>query len=140
MVAHSTIKNLLKILIGAAWIDGTIQPEERQYLRQVAEDNHLTNDPEIRPLLYELRAVSSQECYGWIRDYLGDHPKSEDYQRLLEAISGLIYSDGNVANEEAKLLSRIQLLDPATKSHDHIHSAVIRAIQKLYHKWVKEQN
>ncbi len=32
MVSPSNVKNLVKILIGAAWIDGRIQPEERQYL------------------------------------------------------------------------------------------------------------
>ena len=31
-------------------------------------------------------------------------------------MSGLIYSDGTVANEEPKLLTRLQLLDPARES------------------------
>ncbi len=37
MVTDSNVKNLVKILIGAAWIDGKIQPEERQYLREIAQ-------------------------------------------------------------------------------------------------------
>ena len=31
------MKQILKILIGAAWIDGVVQPEERNYLRRIAK-------------------------------------------------------------------------------------------------------
>ncbi|MDJ0545291.1 MAG: TerB family tellurite resistance protein, partial [Microcystis sp. M53601_WE4] len=41
-------KQLLKILIGVAWIDGVIQPSERNYLRQVAVMEKLDDDPEIK--------------------------------------------------------------------------------------------
>ncbi len=49
MVTHSNVKNLVKILIGAAWLDGRIQPEERQYLREIAQAKGLASDPEIKP-------------------------------------------------------------------------------------------
>ena len=52
MVNNSHVKNLVKILIGAAWIDGKIQPEERQYLREIAQAKGLASDPEIKPWLY----------------------------------------------------------------------------------------
>ena len=35
------IKTLVKILIGVAWLDGKIQPEERRHLHQVAKDRGL---------------------------------------------------------------------------------------------------
>ena len=139
MIANSSVKQLVKILIGAAWIDGKIQPEERKYLQKVAKETGVADDPEIQPLLYELRAVSAQECYGWVQEYLGDRSNSEDYQRLIDAISALIYSDGDVATEEAKLLTRLQLLDPANPSSKSSPNSVLKAIQKLYRQWIDKQ-
>lgn len=134
------VKNLVKILIGAAWIDGKIQPEEREYLHRIAKEKGIAEDPEIKPLLYELRSVSPEECYRWVEEYLGEHPTSEECQNLIEAISALIYSDGNVANEEAKLLARLQQLDPANESPQTMKSRVLAEIQKIYRRWVNVQN
>ena len=132
-------KNLMKILIGAAWLDGRIQPEERQYLHQIAQTEGLATDPEIQPLLYELRSVQQPEFYTWLREYLGDRPDTAACQDLIQAISGLIYSDGEVATEEAKLLTKLQSLE--SHSGDYAsHSAVIKQIQKLYRRWVVSQN
>lgn len=139
MVANSSVKQLVKILIGAAWIDGKIQPEEREYLHRVAKETGVADDPEIQPLLYELRAVLPDECYGWLKEYLGDRPSLEDYQRLIEALSALIYSDGEVATEEAKLLTRLQLLNPASTSPKSGPNSILKAIQKLYRRWIDQQ-
>jgi|SRR4028119_79612 hypothetical protein len=139
MDANSSVKQLVKILIGAAWIDGKIQPEEREYLQRVAKEKGIANDPEIQPLLYELRAVLPDECYGWLKEYLGDRPNSEDYEHLIESLSALIYSDGEVATEEAKLLTRLQLLDPASASNKSAPNNALKAIQKLYRRWMDKQ-
>ena len=139
MVTHSNVKNLVKILIGAAWIDGKIQPEERQYLREIAQAKGLASDPEIKPWLYELVPVQPEECYRWVQEYLGNSPSTADYQNLLEAISGLIYSDSDVDTEEAKLLTQLQLLDPANHEPQPAHNAVMKEIQKLYRRWVEGQ-
>ncbi|MBW4648495.1 MAG: TerB family tellurite resistance protein [Kastovskya adunca ATA6-11-RM4] len=138
MVADSSVKQLVKILIGAAWIDGKIQPEERQHLQRVAKEHGVADDPQIQPLLHELRAVQPTEFYKWVQAYLGDRPNSEDYQRLIEAISALIYSDGDVATEEAKLLTRLQQLDPA-ETPKSSSNGVLKAIQKLYRRWLNQQ-
>lgn len=139
MDANPRVKQLVKILIGAAWIDGKIQQEEREYLQRVAKEKGVADDPEIQPLLYELRAVLPDECYAWVKEYLGDRPDPEDYQRLIEALSALIYSDGEVATEEAKLLTRLQLLDPATETPKSGVNNVLNAIQKLYRRWIDKQ-
>jgi uncharacterized tellurite resistance protein B-like protein len=140
MPAKATVKQLVKILIGAAWIDGKIQQEEREYLQRVAKETGVADDPEIQPLLYELRAVLPDECYTWMKEYLGDRPSSEDYQRLIEALSALIYSDGEVATEEAKLLTRLQLLDPDSGTTPKSRqNNVLKAIQKLYRRWIDQQ-
>jgi uncharacterized tellurite resistance protein B-like protein len=139
MEANTSVKQLLRILIGAAWIDGKIQPEEREYLQRVAKEKGVAEDPEIQPLLYELVSVQPTKCYEWMQEYLGDRPSMEDYQGLIDSMSALIYSDGDVATEEAKLLNRLQLLDPATSSSKPGHHAVLKAIQKLYKEWIDRQ-
>jgi len=140
MVTRANVKKLVKILIGAAWIDGRIQPEERQYLREIAQAKGLSNDPEIKPWLYELVPVQSQECYKWLQEYLGENPSHEDCENLIEAISGLIYSDGEVAVEEAKLLMKLQDISNASDSHQPAHNVLLKKIQKLYRRWVEVQN
>ena len=140
MTTNSNTKTLVKILIGAAWLDGKIQPEERRYLQQVARAKNLADDPEIRPLLNELRTVQPAECYEWIQAYLGDRPSETAYQSLIEAISGLIYSDGDVAVEEAKLLNKIESSHSEETEHRSIHNSAIQAIQKLYRRWVEAQS
>ena len=129
------IKTLIKILVGVAWLDGKIQPEERKYLHRVAQEKGVANDLEIQPLLHELRAVKPEECYQWLRDYLGDRPTSETCQNLIESISALIYSDGTVAIEEAKLLSRLQLID-TNNDAPPLHDKVLSALRKLYQHWL----
>lgn len=140
MAANSNVKNLVKILIGAAWIDGRIQAEERQYLREIAQAKGLASDPDIKPWLYELVPVQPNECYNWVKDYLGDRPTNEDYESLIEAISGLIYSDGEVAIEEARLLTKLQQLSTVNDSTQPGHNAILKQIQKLYRRWVDVQN
>jgi len=140
MAANSNVKNLVKILIGAAWIDGKIQAEERQYLREIAQAKGLASDPDIKPWLYELVPVQPSECYKWVKDYLGDRPTNEDYERLIEAISGLIYSDNEVAVEEARLLTKLQELSTANDLTQPGHNAILKKIQKLYRRWVEVQN
>ncbi|MDX2244385.1 MAG: TerB family tellurite resistance protein [Leptolyngbyaceae cyanobacterium bins.302] len=134
--ASSDTKTLVKILIGTAWIDGKIQPEEREYLHRIAREKGVADEPDIQPLLYEFRPVPAAECYEWVKQYLGDRPTSESCQQLLEAISGLIYSDGTVATEEAKLLTELQSLDPGNISGEQASNSVIRAIRNLYQRWV----
>jgi uncharacterized tellurite resistance protein B-like protein len=138
METNSSVKQLLKILIGAAWIDGKIQPEEREYLQRVAKEKGVADDPEIQPLLHELVSVQPAKCYEWMQEYIGDRPSLEDYQGLIDSMSALIYSDGDVATEEAKLLNRLQLLDP-TASSSKSYNTVLKAIQKLYRGWIDRQ-
>ncbi|AFZ55373.1 TerB family tellurite resistance protein [Cyanobacterium aponinum] len=133
MSKENKTKLLIKILVGAAWIDGVIQAEEREYLKKVVTENHLENDPEIKSLLSEIKPINAQECYQWLEDYLGNSPKTEDYQKLLEAISALVYSDGDIDIQEAKLLSRLQDLEP-NGDNKSIPKQILQSIKKIYQK------
>lgn len=138
MSSQAKMKQLLKILIGAAWIDGVIQPEERDYLKQRAEALQLAEDPDLRFLLSELKPVSAAECYQWLEAYLGSHPQAEDYQDLLEAISGLLYSDGNIQTQEAKLLSTIQRMEPYSEPDQGPFDKLLDHIQVLYRRAIEK--
>lgn len=134
------MKQILKIIIGAAWIDGVIQPQERTYLRRVAEDFQLADDPEIRPLLTELRPIQPVECYQWLEEYFGENHTAEEYHQLLEKISGLVYSDNYVDVREAKLIEVIQSCDPSNPDcKNSIWDRMLRKIQKLYRAAIEQQ-
>ena len=134
------MKQILKILIAAAWIDGVIQPEERAYLRRVAQDFQLANDPEIRPLLSELRPVQAIECYQWLEEYFGENHSAEDYRQLLEKISALVYSDGYVDIREAKLIEAIQSCDPSNPDcKNSVWDRMLRKIRKVYRSAIEQQ-
>ncbi|WP_414619259.1 TerB family tellurite resistance protein [Calothrix sp. CCY 0018] len=140
MVRKPDIKQLLKILIAAAWLDGKIQPEERQYLQQIAQEQDIATDPEIKPWLYGLVPVKPDECYQWVKEYLGNSPSAEDCQNLIQEIGGLIYSDGEVATEEAKLLAKIQDLSNKSESNHKRSNLILKQVQKMYRRWVEVQN
>ena len=136
----SKTKQLIKILIGAAWIDGTIQPAERTYLHNMVNEKNLGDDPEIKALLSEARPIQATECYQLLEEYLGNNPSETDYQNLLEAISALIYSDGEVEIEEAKLLTRLQSNAPTNGNSTTIFNKLLKGIQTIYRKAITEEN
>ncbi|MEM1367033.1 MAG: TerB family tellurite resistance protein [Cyanobacteria bacterium P01_H01_bin.15] len=139
MQAQSRNQLLLKILIGAAWIDGVITREERRYLHDTAIAHHLAEDPEIKLLLSEIKPVSAAQCHGWLEEYLG-HPHSQsDYQKLLESISALIYSDGDVDTREAELLNRLQRVQDAAPNSQNIFDRLLGMIRKVYQEAVADQ-
>jgi len=140
MVNDANIKKLVKILIAAAWIDGKIQPEERQYLQQVAKEKGVAADPEIQPLLNELKPLQPTDCYEWVKEYLGDRPSPEAQQKLIEAISGLIYRDGEVAIEEARLLTKLQSLSTDDNSPHPAYASILKEVQKIYRRWVNQRS
>ncbi|MGP1375532.1 MAG: TerB family tellurite resistance protein [Almyronema sp.] len=132
MITQTNAKTLLKILIGAAWIDGKIQPEERHHLNRIATEQGLAEDADIKPLLGGLVSVTPEQCYSWVQQYLGDRPTVENCQKLVEAISALVYSDGEVALEEAKLLNRIQQIADSHPHPEPLSKAILGMIRQLY--------
>jgi uncharacterized tellurite resistance protein B-like protein len=133
---NHSVQTLLTILIGAAWIDGKVQREEQEYLCKIAQAEGVADDPAIYPLLHGLRKIDQQQCYQAVQDYLGDRPTRVDCQELLEAISGLIYSDGDVGTEEAKLLTKIQEIELNCDGPGPCSNNLPDLIQRLYQRWV----
>jgi uncharacterized tellurite resistance protein B-like protein len=129
-------KQLVKILVGAAWLDGKLQPQEQAYLQRVAAQKGLQEDTELKLWINGMKTVSSEDCFRWVSDYLGQSPTPEHCQELLEELSGLIYSDSEVDSKEAELLMQLQQLDE--KSGSAVYESVVGAVQKLYRKLVKQ--
>ncbi len=134
---QSQARSLIKILIGVAWLDGKIQLEERQYLAKVAQAHQLVGtdaiavDPELEALLAGTISITPADCESLIQAYLGDRSIYDD-DRLIEAISGLIYSDGDVAVAEAKLLTNIQ---SQPSSDLPARQPLLAKIKQLYQNW-----
>jgi uncharacterized tellurite resistance protein B-like protein len=134
MDIQARARSLLKILIGVAWLDGQIQPQERQYLATLAQTHQLDRDPEIDTLLTSSTGVTLGECERWIQAYLGDRSIYDD-DELIEAISGLIYSDGDVATAEANLLVNIQSEPSAGVP---TQQSLVTKIRQLYQNWFQK--
>jgi hypothetical protein len=136
MNTESQRRLLFKILIGVAWLDGELQPAERQYLTKVAETPPLAanRDPEIQSLLAGTTTVTLLDCEHWIQEYLGDKSIYDD-DLLIEAISSLIYSDGDVAIAEAKLLTNIQSTPTTDRSQPQ---SLVTKIRHLYQNWLQK--
>lgn len=132
-------KKLFKILAGTAWIDGVIQAEERKYLQRSAQELQVTEDPEIKILLSELKTVQPTECYLWLEEYLDQYTKVEDYHELLERVGGIIYGNGDVDIRETRLLEKIQRFDPKNRTYKMIPEWVLRRIRRFYQKVVQEK-
>jgi hypothetical protein len=94
-------KLMLKILIGSAWADRHLEPEEIRYLETVLERYHLQKDPELRSLLKV--PVSLEQTELWILSYLQDTTETERL-KLLAAIGNLLISDHVVSSVEHELL------------------------------------
>jgi len=134
MVRSANNQDLLKILVTVAWIDGEIQPEEQKFLEQIATEQNLESTTELQALLTQHQDSSLEKCYQLLEQYLGTNPNPADYDNLLTSVSKLIYSDDDIATEEATLLTKIQNLDPNnSKSHSTLDKAIAK-IQKLYQK------
>ncbi len=133
-------RQLLKILIGVAWIDGKIQAAERKHLFQVAAEQGLAADPEIIVLLNNLGvvAVDPADCQEWIKDFLGDQPSTDNYQQLLDALSGIVYSDDDVATAEAQLLMKLQQIDPQQQPDDlSVGHSLLSRLRTAYQRFAR---
>jgi hypothetical protein len=89
-------------------------------------------DAEIKSLLSTNRPINPQQCYQWLSEYLGDKPTEELCQNLLAEIAGLVYVDGDIAEEEAKLLTQLQNLEPNNANYTSIFKPLLRTIRQIY--------
>ena len=94
---------LLKFVCSFAWADLEVRPEEREYVARLIQR-------------LEMDRVEAQQVQGWLR--VPPPPEAVDPTEIpaahrvlfLEAIQGVIESDGDVAEEERESLELLKLL------------------------------
>ena len=112
---NSTQKHLaLKILIGSAWADGVLEPEEQEVLDTVLQRYGETYDRELKHLLEQ--PVALQQTERWISQYLADATETER-QALLGAIGRVLFADREVTDEEHMLLDDFHSMMGAIPAH-----------------------
>lgn len=106
-------KKLLKLLIGVAWIDGVLEPEEHKFLYRVAKEKGLADDLEIASLLSLNRPIAPEECLKWLQASLGNYPNDRDFQELYEALNSLMYVEGALDAQEKELIKALAVTEAA---------------------------
>ncbi len=97
-------KELFKVLVAVAWIDGDVSEEENVYLTGLAYKCDLNDDPEVQDLLKFEQPIPFKDCLDLIRSYLDGHRSEEMFNQMVKSIKSLIKSDGVVASEEQAFL------------------------------------
>jgi hypothetical protein len=129
---------MLKILIGSAWVDRHLVPEEVSYLKTVLSRFHLDRDAELQALLHA--PVDLPQTEQWLVSYLRDSPDSERL-KLLAAIGNLLIADDDVSDIEHDLLDEFHSLmanipsPPEPLSHREEHGPkILEQIGKFFRR------
>ena len=99
---------LLKVLAAAAWADGRVDPEEVNHIKEKALRAGLDNDD-----LSEIDAILSQpipntQCEDLTRQLLQELRSDADRQEAVETLEELFESDGEVDENEQRLLHELR--------------------------------
>lgn len=94
---------ILQILMGSAWADQHLEPQEMRYLQALLDRYHLSHDSELQSLLEA--PVSPQQTERWIVAYL-KNADEEERMILLAKIGKVLIADDNVSDSEHDLLDR----------------------------------
>ncbi len=100
-------KLLIRIVLGAAWADGKLEPNEISYLHQILSEQALTEDPEIQTFFHE--APSDYQMELWLVQYLSATDVPERLGALAQ-IANLLMADGVVSSAEHDFLDEIHTL------------------------------
>ncbi len=92
---------LVQIVLGAAWVDGRLDPAEVAYLERLLQRERLEHDPDLKVLLRD--PVSVPQTEAWMAQYLV-HASEEERQALLGAIGNLMMADDQITVQEHHLL------------------------------------
>lgn len=96
---------LLKVVIGSAWVDGQLEPEELDYLKNLLERHHLADDYELQAMLKHPIPIDATE--SWIVDYLA-RANEEQRDQLLMMVITVITADGVIDATEHSFLLEYQ--------------------------------
>ena len=109
MATRDFILDLGKLMIGIAWIDGRLEPEEMNALKEllfVLPD--ISGEDWMQLELYMTHAVSDAERQDLLDRVLSGIRSSRDKQLVLETLEKLVAGDGSDRAEESAFLERIR--------------------------------
>ena len=107
-------KLTLKILIGSAWADRQLEPEEIQYLGTLLRRYQLDRDPELLVLLEQ--PVPLEQTERWMIAYL-QNTTNEERLKLLADMGRILIADNVVTGREHDLLDEYHELMARIPAH-----------------------
>lgn len=125
---------ILQILIGSAWADQQLEPQEVDYLQTLLTRYHLSHDEELQALLKT--PVSAQQTESWIVAYL-KNAEEEERMILLAKIGKLLISDEQVSESEHDLLDRYYELMARTPNNADAIPNLIKTVGKFVRDSIK---
>ncbi|MGF1486439.1 MAG: TerB family tellurite resistance protein [Prochloraceae cyanobacterium] len=126
-------KLLLKIVIGAAWIDRHLAPEEIEYLEKLLAQYHLHLNSELQKLLKQ--PITPQQTENWIVEYLEDTTQ-EERMRLLSAIANMCMADEKVSEIEHQLLDEYYELMARIPPHPEHTPTLVETVSRFVKKMI----
>ncbi len=109
---------MMKVILAAAWADGTLQPEELPTLKQTILALGLAESEETKVLVQT--PISPSVYRHFFQDYLKLHPSDQERQYLLDLVTQVIYADDQVSVEEAYILEELrEILRTSEPGEDH---------------------
>ena len=107
----------LKILIGSAWVDQSLEPEEIQYLGTLLRRYQLDHDQELLDLLQA--PISLEQTERWMIAYL-QGTTNEERLKLLADIGRIVIADNVVTDSEHDLLDEYHELMAQIPAHPDV--------------------
>lgn len=120
-------KLITQILIGSAWIDRSLEPEEKTYLQKILERYDLGRNDELLALLNEPIPVKTTE--QWLVEYF-KHSSGEERMQLLADIGKVLIADDTVSDVEHDLLDAYHALMAKIPSREAADMSVTDEIGK----------
>ncbi|RMH05482.1 MAG: hypothetical protein D6704_09485 [Nitrospirae bacterium] len=109
MATKELLLNLGKLIIGIAWLDGELQTQELNILKEVLfQLPDLTGDDWTQLELYMVHPVSDQERETLFARVLESIRSPADKAFVLETLRKVIAADGTVSAEEAAALAAME--------------------------------
>jgi len=96
----------LKVILGAAWADGTLHPEELPIVKTAVQQLGLSTYPGLRQIIQT--PMSGEDYQHAFQEFLGFYPTLAERQTLLNVVAELIYVDDQVSPEESTILDQLR--------------------------------
>ncbi len=134
MTSEQQHRLILQILMGSAWADQTLAPQEISYLKSLLKRYKLSHDAELKGLLET--PVSSKQTEKWIITYLRNADE-EERMILLAKIGKLLISDDQVSDSEHDLLDQYHDLMARIPNHTDAIPALVKTLGQFVRASIK---